>query len=294
MRTVTGEEINELCDLKAVMESQSKVFKNFAEGKAFLGPRAVLSQGENAQFSYLARASSAGPTIVKFGTVFPGNAGSSFPVVQTSILVLSPENGSVEYSFDGETVTKLRTVAASMVAAKALASPEINSIAVVGLGHQGLAHAKAFRELYPHTKLIGVSKEAKPNDVFDEVTTDIKKTQDAELVLLATSSTNPVMREINRGVTALSIGSFAPNRSEVSVEAVKSADLIVVDDVLTSKSQCGSIINANQDDLLEVESLGNIILSGKSRSDENQRIFYFSVGLGIQDAALVELILERL
>jgi len=293
-RTITAAEVNELCDLTAAIESQAKVFRNFAQDKAFLGPRAVLSQGENAQFAYLARASQDGPTIVKFGSVFPGNAGREFPVVQTSILAMSPLNGSVEYIFDGESITKLRTVAASMVAAKALAKSKINTIAVIGLGHQGTAHAKAFRELYPAAKLIGVGRQKIVNEFFDEVVTESSEIQDAELVLLATSSSQPVLQEIDPGTTVISIGSFAPNRSEVSAEAVRSADLVVVDDVATSKSQCGSIIDANQDGKLGIKSLGEILLENRSQSKEYQRTIYFSVGLGIQDAALVELILERL
>jgi alanine dehydrogenase len=293
-RTVTAEEVNEICDLTAAIESQAEVFKNFAQGKAFLGPRAVLSQGENAQFAYLARASQDGPTIVKFGTVFPVNAGSEYPVVQTSIIAMSPLNGSVEYIFDGESVTKLRTVAASMVAARALAKTRVNTIAIIGLGHQGIAHAKAFRELYPTAKLIGVGRQKISNEFFDDVVTDSGKIQGAEIVLLATSSSKPVMQSINPGTTVISIGSFAPNRSEVSAEAVRGADLVVVDDVTTSMSQCGSIIDANHDGKLVIKSLGEILLEGGSRHQETQRTLYFSVGLGIQDAALVELILERL
>ena len=293
-RSVTAAEIHELCDLNAAIESQEKVFKNFALGNAFLGPRAVLSQRENAQFAYLARASQDGPTIVKFGSVFPNNAGSNFPVVQTEILVMSAGNGSVEFSFDGESVTKLRTVAASMVAAKALAKTKVDAISIIGLGHQGIAHAKAFREIYPEAKLIGIGRRDISHDVFDEISTDTTKIRGSEIVLLATSSSKSVLRAFDPGVTVISIGSFAPNRSEVSSEAVLSTDVVVVDDVATSKSQCGSIIEAERIGKLEIESLGEILLKGVIRSNDNQRALYFSVGLGIQDAALIELILERL
>lgn len=293
-REISANEVNDLCDLSLAIESQEKVFRNFANGTAFLGPRAVLSQGDNAQFAYLARASQDGPTIVKFGSVFPKNAGSNFPVVQTEILVMNPINGSVEYSFDGESVTKLRTVAASMVAAKALARSKVDAISIIGLGHQGIAHAKAFREIYPTAKLIGIGRREISDDVFDKISTDSNEISGSEIVLLATSSSKPVLQAIDPGVTVISIGSFAPNRSEVSAEAVLGTEVVVVDDIATSKSQCGSIIEAERIGKLEMKSLGEILLKGGIRSNDNQRALYFSVGLGIQDAALVELILERL
>ena len=62
---VNREQITKVCDLKSAMRTQREVFENYYLGKAFLGPRAVLSQEENAQFAYLASASEGGPTIVK-------------------------------------------------------------------------------------------------------------------------------------------------------------------------------------------------------------------------------------
>ncbi|MEY3344778.1 MAG: hypothetical protein RL125_499, partial [Actinomycetota bacterium] len=144
---LSGSEIEALCTLEEVMETQREVFARHARSETVLGPRAVLTQGENAQFSYIARASVDGPTIVKFGTVVPSNSSRGLPAVQTTVAVLDATTGSPRYFFDGETVTRLRTVATSMAVAKALV-PRAEKIAVVGLGHQGLAHAKAAAEIF--------------------------------------------------------------------------------------------------------------------------------------------------
>ena len=50
-------EVDSICEIKKVMDVQKKVFIDFANNKAVMGPRAILTQNENAQFSYIARAS---------------------------------------------------------------------------------------------------------------------------------------------------------------------------------------------------------------------------------------------
>jgi ornithine cyclodeaminase len=292
-RSITAAQIHEICDLDSAIASQEKVFQNFAKGSAVLGPRAVLSQGDNAQFAYLARASELGPTIIKFGSVFPGNSGSPYPVVQTSILALSPKTGAVEYSFDGEAVTKLRTVAASLVAIQALRKSEIQKISIVGVGHQGIAHAEALRIKYPKARIIGITNKSKLNQ-FDEVGRDIAATEGSDLIILSTNSTTPVFEKLIDKSTVVSIGSFAPNRSEVGPDLIKSADRVVVDDVETARKQCGAIVLAEQFAPIDIKGLGETLIKASPEVSPEERNIYFSVGLGIQDAALVELILERL
>jgi ornithine cyclodeaminase/alanine dehydrogenase-like protein (mu-crystallin family) len=300
---VSGEKITAACDLKSVMETQRNVFANHYNGAAFLGPRAVLSQGQNAQFAYLARASSAGPTIVKFGTVFPNNPIVGLPAVQTSILVLSAKDGSVSHEFDGETITELRTVAASMVAIERLANPP-KKVAVIGLGHQGIAHAKAIRGLFSPNEIIGISKNGNASlsaNTFDRFSNDISEIDDCDLIVASTSSSTPVVNSaLKAGTTCISIGSFSPDRAEVSIQALKGADPVIVDDCETARKQCGSISQFIQSadypnrTWSELRGIGQVIAENSGRCDLKEVIYYFSVGLGIQDAALIELVLERI
>ena len=57
VRTISGAQIDQLSVLDEVIQSQREVFAAFARGEAVMGPRAIISQNENAQFSYIARAS---------------------------------------------------------------------------------------------------------------------------------------------------------------------------------------------------------------------------------------------
>jgi ornithine cyclodeaminase len=263
-----------------------------------LGPRAVLTQGENAQFSYIARASVDGPTIVKFGTVVPSNASRGLPAVQTTVAVLDATTGSPRYFFDGETVTRLRTVATSMAVAMAVV-PRAEKIAVVGLGHQGLAHAEAVAKIFKPRELIGITRHepetADADSFFTSVRTAISSLEDCDLAFLCTNSVSPVLtKPLAEKSLVISIGSFAPNRSEVSPALLSTADHLYVDDPSIAIEQCGSVKEAAslpEKRWSAPQGIGSLFqdlsptISGRS--------YFFSVGLGIQDAALIELLLKK-
>jgi ornithine cyclodeaminase len=102
---------------------------------------------------------------------------------------------------------------------------------------------------------------------------------------------------LSPGTTCISIGSFAPNRQEVSAPVLALADKVFGDDAKTISEQSGSVVMAlglADRKWSEVESIG-ALYAGKTsgRDNKDQVIYYFSVGLGIQDAALAEFILKN-
>ena len=290
-------EVDSICEIKKVMDVQKKVFIDFANNKAVMGPRAILTQNENAQFSYIARASENGPTIVKFGSVIPSNEKRDLPVVQTTIAVLNQLTGSVDYFLDGESVTKWRTVAASMAAAKELANP-VTTVGVIGLGHQGIAHIKAVKEIFSPKKIIGFARGDKNLDLDIEISKDLGLVNNCDLIFVCTNSISPVITSVlNPSTTCISIGSFAPNRLEVSVEALANADKVFGDDAKTISEQAGSVVSTlamPKRKWDKPESIGELYNQRiKGRTTVDQVIYYFSVGLGIQDAAMAEFILQN-
>jgi ornithine cyclodeaminase len=75
------------------------------------------------------------------------------------------------------------------------------------------------------------------------------------------------------------------------------ADKVFGDDAKTISEQSGSVVMAlglADRKWSEVESIG-ALYAGKTsgRDNKGQVIYYFSVGLGIQDAALAEFILKN-
>jgi ornithine cyclodeaminase len=118
------------------------------------------------------------------------------------------------------------------------------------------------------------------------------------LIFICTNSSEPVIKSLlNPGSTCISIGSFSPTRLEVSVDALSKADKVFGDDAKTISEQSGSVLStlAKSDrKWTQAQSIGGVYAEKiKGRENEQQVIYYFSVGLGIQDAALAEYILEN-
>ncbi len=301
---ISAEEVEKSCTLKEAVASQRKVFAALISGEAVMGPRAVIPNGDDAQFAYIARASLHGPTVVKFGSVNPGNAKKGIPVVQTEIAVLDAVTGELIYFVDGESVTRIRTTAASMVAAELLAN-SIKKIAIIGAGHQGVAHAHAALELFSPEQITLVSRSAAekvralfPASAPIKISNDVDLAcSEADLIFVSTNSNTPVVSAaLKPGTTCISIGAFAPNREEVSPALLARADKVFGDHGPTLQEQCGSIVGAmkiSDRKWSSVISIGEVINgSAKGRTSPDEIIFYFSIGLGIQDAALIENILD--
>jgi ornithine cyclodeaminase len=118
------------------------------------------------------------------------------------------------------------------------------------------------------------------------------------LIFICTNSQEPVINSaLNSGSTCISIGSFAPNRLEVSVSALSKADKVFGDDAKTISEQSGSVVKTLENSertWQQAQSIGGVYAGEiKGRENKEQVIYYFSVGLGIQDAALAEFILTN-
>ena len=120
----------------------------------------------------------------------------------------------------------------------------------------------------------------------------------AGLVVTCTTSSVPVLRGewVNDGTTVVSIGSFAPDRSEVDRALIRRAGAVVVDHVPTALGQAGPIVHAVADGELATDALiglGDVVANGRAaRSDARAIVYYNSVGLGVQDAAAVSAMLS--
>lgn len=301
---IPAETVEHAFPLDVAMQTQRQAFAAFDRGDAVMGQRGVIPTGNDASFAYIARASKDGPTIVKFGSVTNSNVNRDLPVVQAYICILDPITGALTSFIDGESVTRIRTTAASMVAAQTLAA-QTKNVTVIGAGLQGIAHARAALELFSPESLTLVVRNISPDakglaGEFSQlhISTEVDAALDAaDLVFVCTNTIQPVVtKSLKKGVTVISIGSFSPNREEVSGEVVANSNLIFGDDSQTIQTQSGSVIaaiNLQPEIANSITSIGAVLnKTALGRTTPDQVIMYFSVGLGIQDAAIVEKYLE--
>ena len=298
-------EIESLVSVGDAVETQRRAFVSLASGQALLAPRLLIPGPDDSfGFVYSSRNSGDGDLVVKAGSLVPGNPARGLDTISAVVLVLDSATGQPKALLDGAAVTDLRTVAASAAVAQALC-PTPTKVAVIGFGPQGRSHARVLSRILRPAQLTVWARTATADavqslglrgatlaDSVDEAVAD------ADLVVLCTTSRDPVIElgSLTSTATVLSLGSVAPDRREVGPDIVGSAR-IVVDDVDAAMRQAGPIVHALDSGIIgrdQLETIGDVMRQADATTTQPARLTYYnSVGVGVQDAAVVELILDR-
>lgn len=299
-------------DLRTAIESQRTAFAALGSREVRLAPRLLLHGPgpSDVAFCYVSRLPTTG-TVAKFGSVNPGNVARGRPSVSALIIVQDPVDGRPVAIIEGESVTRLRTCAASAVAVDHLAVPDASRLAVIGCGVQGRAHVRALAAIRPIADIrVAGRRSESAADMAHELHKELgmpvtavasarDAVADADIVATCTTSKDPVVRGswLAPGCTVVSVGSFAPDRREADVDLLSRAAAVVVDDVATAREQAGPVVAALAADALaeaDLIALGTVVTgAGEGRRSPSDIVYYNSVGLGIQDTAAASLIIER-
>jgi ornithine cyclodeaminase/alanine dehydrogenase-like protein (mu-crystallin family) len=299
-------------DLDTALASQREAFSRLGRGEADQPARLMLQVPDGSlAFCYAARIAPGSGAVSKFGSVNPGNAAAGLPTVSATVLVLDPDDGRLVAIIEGTTLTTLRTSAASALAATLLARPGAATAAVLGPGVQGRGHVRAFAHTLPleEVRLWGrdrraaqqaaaaLDREVRPR--VRPAATVAEAVAGADVVATCTGSPGPLIEaeQLAPGATVISIGSIAPDRSEVGLSVLAAAGSVVVDHPPAALEHAGPVIQALAGGLLaeaDLVGLGEVVGGrhpGRQRPDE--LVFYNSLGLGVQDAAAAWAIVER-
>lgn len=304
-------DITRLVSFEDVVRTQEHGFRALAEGQAVLGERVLLAgAGDSVVFSYAARMGPETPAVSKFGSVVPANAMRGLPSVSAIVVALDGETGRPAAVIDGDELTALRTVAASVAAVRAVADPP-RTVSVIGSGTQGERHAlAALRHLgvqelrvwspdRSRALALGESLRREAGDSKLVVPSSPRPAvEGADVVFLCTNSFDPVVAGdwISPGALVVSIGAFAPDRREVGRDVLAHARLIV-DHRPTALRQCGHLADALAAGIIAADDVVEIgdVYTGRvpARAEGGVVTVYSSVGVGIQDAAVVGELLRR-
>ncbi|WGW12420.1 ornithine cyclodeaminase family protein [Saxibacter everestensis] len=316
VRILSAHDVESLIDMRAIIDTQRAVFEDYARGNVLLAPRGLLNGPEGSvAFAYAARNTVNDGAVCKFGSVNPANSTRQLPAISATVLVQHAETGYLRAILNGEPITTARTAGASAVAASALATPGRHELGIIGSGVQAHAHLEALAalDLVASVRVFSPSAERRAAfckqaaQAFDFDVLEGESAQDvvstSSLVVTATTSAQPVCEGawVRPGTTVISVGSFAPDHREVDQALLDLADLVVVDDVETASQQAGPIAaaiahaqtGASGDGVPTLYALGNVLNgTAPGRSNDEQIIFYNSVGLGFQDSAAAERIVQ--
>jgi ornithine cyclodeaminase/alanine dehydrogenase-like protein (mu-crystallin family) len=244
--------------------------------------------------------------VVKMNGNFPGNRDRfGLPTIQGLVALLDLERGSVLALLDSMALTSLRTAATSAVAARRLARANPSRLAIVGCGLQGRDHlqifAAAFRlervalfdarqrvaeELADQARALGL--EARTASSVHEATAD------AELIITATTSTEPWLldADVPPGAFVAAVGADNPTKVELEPQLV--ARSVVIVDSLAAAASGGDLrfaIAAGAVTAQHVRAELPQLLAGDApgRLAPDERILFDSTGLAAADLAAAAL-----
>jgi ornithine cyclodeaminase len=230
--------------------------------------------------------------VASAGFAVPGNHGC--------ILVIGADNGQVEVLIDDDGwLTEVRTAAAAALTCDLLARPDAHIVAVVGAGAQAGFQIDALRSIRPlddvrvaardNAKLrdFTARHEARPCSSLDAALSD------AGIVLCATTSRVPVLERVEQlagGAHVTATGADMAGKRELGADLVRAADLVVVDDVDLAR-RAGILQDAPE---RRVATVGELLSGAAPARTSSEQITLAGLsGLGVQDAAIVELVMQR-
>ena len=243
----------------------------------------------------------------KLVSVYPGNGKLGISSHIVYVLLFQASTGRLLSIMEGESITKRRTAATSALSAKWLAPKDPKILAILGAGHQALAHMQVLLDQYPGLKQIKLwnYRQSSALKLAEEVSGWMKMdqwievcestdecVQDADLVVTATFATEPILQETklkSHEVHIMSVGAPRPDWSEIQSE-VWNASKVYVDSFAGAKAESGDLINSQ---CAIEDELGSFISIGSSANATNQRTIFKSLGLAVEDLVAAKMVFER-
>lgn len=235
-------------------------------------------------------------------TAYPGNHGSAFDTHQGAVLLFG-EHGELLAIVDATALTATRTAAVSAVATAALARADATELAVLGSGHQAMAHVQAMTCVRPISRVRVWSRTSAHADRFAQAAHErfglvvtahdsVKAAIDgAGIICTTTGAQQPIVerRWVQAGTHINAVGSGSRAARELDGDILRSAR-VFVDRTDSALREAGDIVLAIGDGLFAAGDIAGdlgAVLAGRivGRSGPDEITLFKSVGLAVEDVA---------
>lgn len=185
--------------------------------------------------------------LVKTATIFPKN-NKKKSIINGSVSLFSDQTGELEAFIDFHLLTKWKTAADSLLAAKHLARKNSNNILLVGSGNMSSAMLAAYKSIFPEASFFVWSRTSRNAAHFAEKNSiNVVKSlrgavRSADIVCTATMSAEPLIKGdwLQAGQHIDLIGAYRPDMRELDDNAIKKGK-IFVDSYETTVQHIGEI-----------------------------------------------------
>lgn len=271
-----------------------------------LGQGAVLARGRaaarlNGQALMVSAMGAALPEVL--GTKVYSTLNGQFQFV---ITLFSARTGLPLATLEANELTRLRTAAATAVATGELALPQARTLSIFGAGTQAKAHAAALLPLRPFERVLICARSGAAEFAAELATSSglpvaavdaQTAASDADVIVTCTRAAEPLFDGawVRPGAFVAAVGSSKPVARELDDALLARAALIAVEWLPAAEAEAGEFQRAAPGVIApeRVAELGALLASPRRRGEQDI-VVYKSVGIGLEDVALAQLVFERL
>jgi ornithine cyclodeaminase/alanine dehydrogenase-like protein (mu-crystallin family) len=306
---LTHSDVERLLPMGECIEVMAAALTALAQGKAHQPLRMIVRPPEAAGVMALMPAYAAAPEAaygLKAIGVFPANPEKGKDAHQGTVMLFSGETGELRAMMNASAVTAIRTAAVSAVATRLLAREDARDLAIVGAGVQARTHLEAMASVRPLRRVRVASRrpdharrfadEASQRHTFPVEGVDSVEAavRDADLIVTATSSREPVLRRewIAPGAHLNVVGASVATAREVDTPSMAAARLFV-DRRESTLNEAGDYLIAAREGAIGpdhiVAELGELLTgAAQGRRSADEITLFKSLGLAVEDLAAAQ------
>lgn len=313
LQVITSEQVARKLGMRTCIALMKQALITLATGEARQMVRPVLPLSERNVLGMMpAYDHSAQVAGVKVLTVFPDNYLHKTPSHQGVILVFETVTGALKAIVDAESVTAIRTAAASAAATDALARPDANHLAILGAGVQGRQHLRAIKQvrnvsavtvwdLHPDASA-AFAREASQETGLTVTACDsaAEAVAQADIICTVTPSLEPILHaaDVKPGTHINAVGACTADARELSGDLLAAGKLFV-DWKPAALQEAGDYLLALQEGAVtEQHILGEIgsVMAGTlpGRTDANEITIFEALGQATQDLIAANYVADAL
>ncbi|MCI0680724.1 MAG: ornithine cyclodeaminase family protein [Gemmataceae bacterium] len=294
---LTEDDVRRLLTMDEAIEAVEEVLRQLALDEAQNVPRARC-QTDQAMLHVMAGAA---PRLGVLGCKVYGTSrhGANFHVG-----LFDGATGALLALIQADYLGRVRTGAASGVAAQCLARPEATEVGLFGSGKQARTQLSAVCRVRKVTRVTVYSPNEERRSRFALEMTDVCQCDvvpvprpelaalDKDIVITATASRTPVLlgEWLSEGMHLNVIGSNFLANAEIDAAVVRRCDTLVVDSKEQAKLEAGDFAEAIASGIIhwsDVRELGQVMVgrqTGRARAEDVT--MFKSVGLAVEDVAV--------
>jgi ornithine cyclodeaminase/alanine dehydrogenase-like protein (mu-crystallin family) len=295
---LTESEIGGLLAPADALEAIERCFERLARGVIENRPRERLALDDGAFAVMAAADAELGLAGVKTYTWLP--AGTPFVVVLFDL-----ERAEVAAVLEADELGRLRTGAASGVAARHLAKAAPRSLGVIGCGRQAGSQVACIREACPTIeRVVAYCRDERRLDAFctlvdAEAGETHRDAGEQDVVVTVTTSKDPVLRGewLRPGALVCAVGANDGAARELDNTVIARATFVCCDSRAQARRESGDLIEPVEQgllDWLEVHQLQDVVAGElRGRESDDDIVVFKSNGIAAWDVAVAAAAVER-